>query len=57
MVSPSAQYAIKSPMITQNYETPVLEVWSVRLEANVLSGENGSSEGVGYDDDDPLGGN
>ena len=37
------------------YETPFMEACTVYFEENILSG-NGSSEPIGYDDDDPFGG-
>ena len=38
------------------YETPVIEVMFITMEECILSGENGSSESIGYDDDPFSGG-
>lgn len=33
------------------YERPETEIWIILQEKNILSGENGSSESVDYDND------
>lgn len=37
------------------YEAPQSELLEIRMEQTILSGESGSSEPIGYDDD-PFGG-
>ena len=37
------------------YDPPVIEVVFITMEECILSGGNGSSESIGYDDD-PFGG-
>ena len=39
-----------------HYETPILEIWEVHFEENILSGERGSHESVSYGDDPFQGG-
>lgn len=42
-------------MKTHIYETPQSELLEIVMEQTILSGGNGTSEPIGYDDD-PLGG-
>ena len=37
------------------YIPPVLEIWTVHFEKNILSGENNSSEPIGEEGDDIFG--
>lgn len=37
------------------YESPSLEIWGIRYEQNILSGENGSSETTREEEGDFFG--